>query len=263
MDTLPSPPSPPVPPIPAPVTETPEESKPLVWGPWATAGLALAVLVIFVVGQMIPIVAGSFLHSWWDPQGAGKLESMPTDGDVLSASTIVGGMLAFGSVALLAAIRSGSPGRYLKLRSFAWWQMPVWLAVAGVAGYAQTVLAPWFHQEAIPQFMVDMFRSTDHPALLIVGIAFAAPFFEETFFRGFLHEGWRQSRFGPLPSVFLTSLLWTLIHVQYGWFELSWIFCFGLLLGWAREASGSLWIPISMHVMNNGLSLIATAMELQ
>ena len=220
-------------------------------------------MAVFIAGQLLPIGAGLFLHSWWDPEGQAKMESMPADGDVLSASTIVGGLLAFGLLVILTFARGRTPGSYLKLRGFRWWQLPVWLVVSAVAGYVQTTLAPHFNQEAIPQFMVDTFQTTDHAVLLIAGIAFIAPFFEETFFRGFLHEGWRSGPVGAFPSILFTSLLWTLIHVQYGWFELSWIFCFGILLGWAREASGSLWVPISMHVLNNGLSLVATALELQ
>lgn len=235
-----------------------------VWGPWATLGLGLLVITVFFLGQLVPIAAGVVHRSWWDPHGAaGSLQqAIATDGDVLGAATIVGGALAMALICILALLRGSTPKDYLKLKGFPWWQLPLWLAAAYAAGLVQTILAPFFDREPIPPFMVDVFQSADHPVLLGLGIILMAPLFEEWFFRGFLHEGWRRQGFGAIPSILLTSILWTLIHAQYGWFEKTWIFGFGILLCLAREISGSLWPPIAMHMMNNGLSLIATALEL-
>lgn len=233
------------------------------WGPWATLGFGAIIMLVFAFGQLVPVGLGLVLHSWWNPEGSSNsIQQVAMDGDVLGASTIAGGCLAMILIAGLAAAGGTTAVGYLNLRAFPWWQLPLWLVATFLAGMVQTTLAPIFNREPIPQFMVDTYQSTDHPLLLAAGIAVVAPLFEECFFRGFLYTGWRRSRFGVIPSVLMTTLLWTLIHLQYGWFDKSWIFGFGLLLCLAREWSGSLWPPIAMHVMNNVLSLIATAMEL-
>lgn len=232
------------------------------WGPWATFCFGAAISLVFLLGQVLPVLAGLLVRSWWDPTGTARPETMGYDGDILGAATLSGGFLALSCIAALAFLRQSRPGRYLKLSPFPWWHLPVALAITYAAGLVQTSLAPWFGCDPIPQFMIDTFRSTDHPLLLGLGIVLMAPLFEECFFRGFLHAGWRRTRLGAWPSILATSLLWTLIHMQYGWFEKSWIFGFGILLSLAREWSGSLWPPIAMHAMNNGLSLAATTMEL-
>jgi len=44
---------------------------------------------------------------------------------------------------------------------------------------------------------------------------------------------------------------------------ISQIVCFGILFGVARWKTHSLFIPLSMHCLNNFLSLLITGMELQ
>ena len=67
-----------------------------------------------------------------------------------------------------------------------------------------------------------------------IAIVFAAPVFEEIFFRGFLFEGFRKSRIGDLGTVIITALTWAIIHTQYGYYEMSFIFLLGILLGVVR-----------------------------
>ena len=52
---------------------------------------------------------------------------------------------------------------------------------------------------------------------------------------------------------FLTLiLLFTLLHAgQYPGILLGMLFAFSLLLGLARERSGSLYVPVALHALNN------------
>jgi membrane protease YdiL (CAAX protease family) len=56
--------------------------------------------------------------------------------------------------------------------------------------------------------------------------------------------------------VVITSLLWALIHLQYGPYEISTVFILGLILGVARLTTGSIYTSIAMHAFVN---LVATA----
>ena len=54
----------------------------------------------------------------------------------------------------------------------------------------------------------------------------------------------------------VTSALWAVMHVQYEIEIIGFIFIFGILLGLAREWTGNLWVPVAMHALNNGISVI-------
>ncbi len=61
---------------------------------------------------------------------------------------------------------------------------------------------------------------------------------------------------GPWLTIILTSLMWTALHVQYGFIVLTWLFLLGVIIGYARQKTGSIWTPIIMHAFNNTLASI-------
>jgi hypothetical protein len=103
----------------------------------------------------------------------------------------------------------------------------------------------------MPDFMVDAYATAYFAPLFWLAIIVAAPLFEEVFFRGFLFEGFQHSRLGPLGAVFLTSLAWTILHVQYGAYELGTIFGLGVVFGVARLKTQSIYPPLAMHSLFN------------
>ncbi|MET3908267.1 membrane protease YdiL (CAAX protease family) [Bradyrhizobium sp. S3.3.6] len=89
---------------------------------------------------------------------------------------------------------------------------------------------------------------------LAIGICVGAPVFEEFVFRGFMFRGWSQSFLGPYGAVVLTAALWALNHTQYGWYDRSWLFAIGLVLGYFRLRANSTWLPVMLHSgMNTGV----------
>ena len=94
-----------------------------------------------------------------------------------------------------------------------------------------------------------------------LGLTFAfivlAPIMEETIFRGYLFKAWRNTRIGLSGTLILTSAIFTSLHAgQYGFSILAMLFVFSLILGLAREKSGSIWLPITLHSINNTISAI-------
>lgn len=77
------------------------------------------------------------------------------------------------------------------------------------------------------------------------------PLFEELLFRGALFSGVMR-RWGVWMAVTLPSLLWALLHVQYGqgWTSV-WIFGLAILLAVIRWKSGSIYLPLSLHAAHN------------
>ena len=94
---------------------------------------------------------------------------------------------------------------------------------------------------------------------MLPAIVVAAPVFEELAFRGFLLEGLRRGPLGDAGAVIVTSFAWAAVHLQYDVYEIGTIVVFGLILGAARLAGGSLWVPITMHVLVNLVASVETA----
>jgi len=94
--------------------------------------------------------------------------------------------------------------------------------------------------------------------LLVVAFCVAAPITEELFARGFLYRGWSESFLGPFGAIILSSLVWTGLHLQYNWYFLGEVFSIGLLLGYLRYRSGSTWLTIILHGLNNLGAVVQT-----
>ena len=91
--------------------------------------------------------------------------------------------------------------------------------------------------------------------LLAVAMVIIAPIYEEVIFRGFIWTGLSQSKLGVWGASVLTSVIFALIHFQYGWVELVSIVLLAMLFSYARYISGSLYLPIVLHILNNGLAM--------
>ena len=108
----------------------------------------------------------------------------------------------------------------------------------------------YFTQAAESPFMQSL-RGTRHFGLAVF-IAVIAPIIEELIFRGYLYKAWRFTRLGYVGALILISLLFSLAHVdQYHWPSLIFLFCFAILMGMAREKTGSVLIPMLLHTINN------------
>ena len=112
----------------------------------------------------------------------------------------------------------------------------------------------FIHETESP--FIQSLRGTRHFGLAVV-IAVIAPIIEELIFRGYLYKAWRFTRLGYAGALILISLLFSLIHVgQYHWPYLLVIFCFAILLGMAREKTGSVLTPMLFHAINNAIAAV-------
>ena len=118
-------------------------------------------------------------------------------------------------------------------------------------------------REVTPGFMGDVLRSASAEGalwLLLLAFCVAAPITEELFARGFLYRGWSETFLRPAGAIVLSSLVWTALHLQYDWFFLGEVFSIGLLLGYLRYRSGSIWLTILLHGLNNLAAVVQTMM---
>lgn len=185
------------------------------------------------------------------------------DGDVLALATLLTAFLCVPLIIGIAKLKRGSRlADYLPLV----WPAPrvlgFWLLVL-VLFIAASDLMSWLTGHPIvPEFMTEAYASADSKLLLWAGIAVGAPLLEELFFRGFLYAGLAPSRLGAAGAVVCTALFWALVHVQYDWYGVTTIFVIGLLLGLARAKTGTLVIPLLLHVAANSFAVAQTAVFL-
>lgn len=252
------------PPIPTSAQKPPARPP---YGPWATAGLTLFVYgVATLVQGVVVAVAWTALYVMYPGrEPAALLEDLGTNGDIVAVMLLLGSPCGALAVVAVVALRRGpSLRRYLALKPVATGTLLNWcltVVVLEVAG--NLAIAPFQseHSDAV-RFMTELYSSATIPVLLWLGVIVVAPVFEEVLFRGFMFTGLARSRMGVSGAIFVTSLLWALIHMQYDPLVVGMLFLFGIALGAARQVTGSLYVPIAMHMAWNGVATALTELYL-
>jgi membrane protease YdiL (CAAX protease family) len=57
-------------------------------------------------------------------------------------------------------------------------------------------------------------------------------------------------------AIIVTAIAWSSLHIQYGYRELLMILALGMLLGYARIRTGSLWLCVLLHAITNSIACI-------
>ncbi len=95
----------------------------------------------------------------------------------------------------------------------------------------------------------------------LIVIALAAAVSEEIFFRGVIQTHLLKITKNIHVSVWIASILFSALHGQFfGFFPRMFL---GAMLGYFFVYSGSLWIPMIGHFLNNGIQVVITYFMLQ
>ncbi len=165
-------------------------------------------------------------------------------------------VLFFGVPWLLLRRAGRDPVAATGLSRFSWPSVGLG-ALLGLANMAGLVVPLQFMAQSLaPDWLKDMFDGSQifmnqrPPELgaLLLGVALAAPFCEEFFFRGVVQRGLGHS----FRSLLITSALFSAFHVDPVGF-LSRVEL-GLLFGFLFLRTGSIWPGIAAHFANNALA---------
>ena len=88
------------------------------------------------------------------------------------------------------------------------------------------------------------------PISYYLAIALVAPVLEELLFRGYAYSGW-IGKIGFWPTALITSFIFAICHIQYGWAGLLFVFGFGFTMASLRRLSGSIYPCIIVHFLLN------------
>ena len=242
---------------------TPPKRTPL-FSPLGVFLLTVGMLMAFFISQLLGVyIAGKLVLP------ASKNSTMAdifffgsNDGTVVSLSIIIGCVLLIAISLLVIRVRGGDSRQYLALKPFSF---AVGMGLLGlllifmIGSQALTYLL-----DKSPLLFVDpLYQSVSSVWLLIFAMVIVAPIYEELIFRGLLWsaiaEQFTSSTYskhrGAIVASVVTSLIFAVIHVQYGIYEISTIVVLALIFCYARIKSGSLLLPILLHIVNNGAAM--------
>jgi CAAX protease family protein len=248
-----------------PIEKEPIEKIPIEktrWGLWATLGFSVVIIIvdIFAQGISIGIVAAIQAGVGQEVSTKELMESIETDGFLLSVGTIASAWVGSLVIAAIILLRKGiSLKEYLAVKNLPFMVYARWFAIFLIFIFGWEGLNVLFDQPD-SEWMAETYQTAQYLPLLWVAIVIAAPLIEELFFRGFLFEGLRESWMGPVGAVLVTSVIWAAIHVQYEIFQMVMIGLLGVLLGIAKIKTRSLYITLAIHSLLNLIAMVQVSL---
>lgn len=106
--------------------------------------------------------------------------------------------------------------------------------------------------------LTELFLSGQTPVALVLNlimIAVLPAIGEELLFRGVLLRLFREWTRNPHVAVLVTAVLFSALHMQFYGFLPR--FLLGIILGYLFIWTRSLWVPIIVHFVNNGIAVVA------
>ncbi len=227
-------------------------------------GLGVAIFAIYFVAQNLVAVA-FIVNLLLTDQGGNPIQlitDLQTNGFMVSIATIVSVIAGTGFIILFTKLRKGITVfeylglKPLNLRTYLFLPVIIIVLLGIFFGLDQIIKSP-----QSTDFAINIYKTSVWPPLLWIATVVFAPVFEESFFRGFLFVGLKQSRIGPVGAIAVTSLVFALLHAfQYDWYGVVTVLVLGVTFGIVRLKTGSLWSTLLLHSAWNLISMVQTVM---
>lgn len=237
-------------------------SRYIPWGFWSTTAFTLLIFLGFIIGQIIGIGVFSYFVTLGDDASdiLNYALALSNTGKGVIISFIPGATIGVLMTFWFVKIRKmNAIVDYLHLHPPRMLSVFFWLGVLLLFAVASELLSQHLQRD-IPVWMTDIYKTAGSLGLLWVTLVIAAPLFEEILVRGFMLEGFRHTYLGDLGAVLITAALWAAVHIQYEFYEIFSIFVIGIILGYARLKSGSLYTPIILHAVMNFIATLQIAL---
>lgn len=243
-----------------PATAAAAPSRP--WGFWATMGWSAILTLIWLIAGSLAVAAFLVAALAQDPNLdiVTYVHGLESNGLVLSLSTLPAYGLGLFLLILFVRIRRWKVRDYVSLKPLKAKETLVAVALFAAFIAAQDTVTVLSGRQIVPKFMTEVWGTAGALPLLLLTLLVAAPVFEEIWFRGFVFRGVAASRLGGVGAVLLTSLLWSLLHVQYDWFGVAAIFVGGIFLGVVRLKTGSTTLVVLLHAILNLVASVECAL---
>jgi CAAX protease family protein len=228
------------------------------WGRWSTLGLGVVALM---GGQAAALLA----LTWWYGVNFVHMPDFSGDGVAVSIVIFVSTPVELALLWLMAQRAGGSAADYLGFKVPSRGEVLFGVGATVALIILGNAVSWLFGHFIVTSFQLDIYRSASAAGwlpLLWLAVVIVTPIGEESLFRGFLFRGWLRAPRDAWPVILLTAFLWSIVHVQYDWFVIVQVFCFGVLLGWLRWATGSAILTMLMHALINCEGMMETFITL-
>ena len=178
---------------------------------------------------------------------------------------------------ILAYLCAKAPWNWLQLDNKVDWKVLLWaigimlvaLPVINLMSHwnQQMVLPTWLsgveewmkNKEAEAEWLTKQFMSVTTVSGLLVNLLLMAVLpavSEEITFRGVLQRllNFQLSTFNSHLAIWLTAIIFSAVHMQFYGFVPRMLM--GALFGYMFVWTGSLWVPMLMHFVNNGMAVL-------
>jgi len=226
--------------------------------------LTIGMVLAFFISQLLGVyIAGTLVLPAHKASTASDIFFFGSnDGTVVSLSIMIGCVLLVAISVLVIRLRGGRVRQYLALKPFSF---AVGMGMFGLLLLFMIIsqaLTYWFDETPLV-FVDPLYQSVSSVWLLVVAMVIVAPLYEELIFRGVLWSAIAEQytpqaaseHRGAIVASLVTSLIFAVIHVQYGIYEIGTIVVLALIFCYARVKSGSLLLPMLLHVINNGAAM--------
>jgi len=232
---------------------------------WSSFLWMILILGVFVIGQFVPII----LYMLSEGMGiTGESFStftatMGKDVRLIFLSSLGGITLVLPVIWLIIKqVQKETLRESLYLYGTSFLNYFIWFLVLILTFLGMGVLIQVLGAQEIPNFMLNLeYPTLMHKILLLVAVVIIAPVIEEVVFRGFLQKRFSGTFLGVHGAIFVTAFIWAMIHGQYESVYIFVIFLIGIIFGYARLITNSLYIPIMMHALMNLWSTMALFYE--
>ncbi len=231
------------------------------WGLFPTIGFSSVIFIAFLAVQTLAITIYAYLQIQSHPGVtlSNQILALVNDGLAISISLIPAALLGSLLIFLFVYLKKNITAKhYLKLNTPSVKQVFQWIGILILFSLGMEWVN-YYVDRPTPEWMLDSYKTAGIIPLFWFTLIIAAPVFEELLFRGFLLEGLRHSKLGNLGAVIITAALWAVIHLQYELFEVVAIFLIGLILGYARIKTDSLYTTIILHALMNLAATVQVA----
>jgi len=232
---------------------------------WTSVLWMVFILGLFMLGQSVPIVVSMFNEGIPFTKEGLKIfkELMGNDVRLLFLSSLVGTAFLLPTIwFIITRIENTTLKESLYLNRTSFLNYMIWLLVLVITFLAMGVLIQILGFSKTPDFMLNLqYPTLMHQILLLVTVVILAPLVEEVVFRGFLQKRFSGTFLGVYGAIFVTAFIWAMIHGQYESVYIFVIFLIGIIFGYARLITNSLYIPIMMHSLMNLWSTMALFYE--
>ena len=230
------------------------------WGFWGTTILSMALIIIYFIIQLG--VAFSLVNFTDLGRSLASNKDFAVNGLILSVSILVSAPICICLILWFIRLRKGIPAwNYLGLKRFKKEEFIRWLLGMFAVMFFFDFLSWAIGRPLIPSVMVDAYETAGFAPAFFIAIIVAGPIFEEVLFRGFAFKGIAYSRLGTTGALWYTSIFWTVMHVQYDPFGMVNVLALGLLFGAARLKTGSTYLTLSLHCLNNLASTVQILLD--